>query len=55
LAIVNNAAVNIEVHVFFQISMLFFFDIYPGVELLSPHHAMLSSSVVSDSLQPHGL
>ena len=54
LAIVNNAAVNIEVHVFFQISMLFL-EIYPGVELLSPYHAMLSSSVVSDSLRPHGL
>ena len=34
LAIVNNAAVNIGVHVSFQISVSIFSDIYPGVELL---------------------
>ena len=36
LAIVNNSARNIRVHVSFWISVFFFFsDIYPGVELLS--------------------
>ena len=34
LAVVNNAAVNIGVHVTFQISVFIFFDKYPGVELL---------------------
>ena len=34
LAIINNAAMNIGVHVSFQISILLFSDIYPGVELL---------------------
>ena len=37
LATVNSAAMNTEVHVYFQISFfvfLFFSDIYPGVELL---------------------
>ena len=38
LSIVNNAAMNIEVFVSFQISVfvfvLFFFDKYPGVEFL---------------------
>jgi len=34
LAIVNNAAMNIRVHVSFQISV-FVFHKYPGVELLS--------------------
>ena len=34
LAIVNNAAVNIGVHVSFQITVYIFLDIYPGVELL---------------------
>ena len=35
LAIVNNTAMNIGVHVSFQISVfLFFSGIYPGVELL---------------------
>ena len=33
IAIVNNAAVNIGVHISFQISV-FLLDIYPGVELL---------------------
>jgi len=35
LAIINNAAMNIEVHVSFQISAfwVFFLDIRPGVEL----------------------
>ena len=35
LVIVNNAAVNIGVHVSFQISVLFSLDICPSVELLS--------------------
>ena len=35
LAIINNAAVNIGVHVSFQINVFFFFSvIYPGGELL---------------------
>ena len=34
LAIVDSAAVNIGVHVSFQISICFFLDIYLGVELL---------------------
>ena len=34
LAIVNNAAMNIGVHVSFQISVLVFSDIYPGVVIL---------------------
>ena len=34
LALINNAAVNIGVHVSFQISALFSSVIYPGVELL---------------------
>ena len=34
LAIVNSAAVNIGVHVSFQISVLFFPDVNPGVGLL---------------------
>ena len=34
LAFVNNAAMNIVVHVSFQISVLFSADIYPRVELL---------------------
>ena len=34
LAIVNNAAVNIEVLMFFQISVLGSLDIFPGVGLL---------------------
>ena len=34
LVIVNNAAINIEVHVSLQISGFCFSDIYPGVELL---------------------
>ena len=36
LAIVNSAAVTIEMHVFFFffLMFLFFVDIYPGVELL---------------------
>ena len=35
LAIINNAAVNIRVHMSFQISVFaFFLDIHPGVEFL---------------------
>ena len=34
LAIVNSAAMNIRVHVSFQISVLFSLDKYPGVKLL---------------------
>ena len=36
LAVMSNAAMNIAVHVSFQISVFVFFfkDIYPGVELL---------------------
>ena len=34
LAIVSNAAVNIDVHVFFQISVLLSLNMYPEVELL---------------------
>ena len=33
-AVVNNAAMNIRVHASFQISVLFWSNIYPGVELL---------------------
>ena len=33
LANVNYAAVNIGVHICFQISVLFFSDTYPGMEL----------------------
>ena len=40
LAIINNAAMNIEVHVSFQISVFSFFEyIYPGVEFLT--HMMI--------------
>ena len=35
LAILNNAAMNIKVHMSFQISVFIFFEIYPGVELLN--------------------
>ena len=35
LAIVNNAAMNTGVHVFFQISISLFSEIYPELELLS--------------------
>ena len=35
LAILNNAAMNIKVHMSFQISVFIFFGIYPGVELLN--------------------
>ena len=34
LAVLNNATVNIGVHVSFQITVFFFLDIYLGVELL---------------------
>ena len=34
LAIINNAAMNIVVHVSFQNSVFVFLDIYPGVEFL---------------------
>ena len=34
LAIVNSAAMNIRVHVSFQINVFIFFNIYPGVEFL---------------------
>ena len=35
LVVVNNAAVNIGVHVSFQISVFIFFRCIPGVELLN--------------------
>ena len=35
LAVTNNAAMNIGMHVFFELVLLFSFDINPGVELLS--------------------
>jgi len=34
LVIVNNTAMNIGVHVYFQISVFFLLNIYPGVEFL---------------------
>ena len=34
LAIVNNGAMNTEVHVSFEVVFLIVLDIYPGVELL---------------------
>ena len=34
LAVVNNAAMNIGVHLCFQISVLFSSDIYPEIEML---------------------
>ena len=34
LAVVNNAAVKMRVHVYFQISILIFLDIYTAVEWL---------------------
>ena len=34
LAAVNNAAMNIGVHLCFQISVLFSSDIYPEIEML---------------------
>ena len=38
LAVINNAAVNIGVHAVFWIGgLVFFLDIYPGVELKSPY------------------
>ena len=41
MAIVNNAAMNIGVHVYFQISgFVFFSDIYSGVEFLG-HRVVL--------------
>jgi len=43
LAMVNNAAMNIGVHVSFQNSGYFFSDIYPGVELL--HYMVILFSV----------
>ena len=51
LTIVNNAAVNIGVHVSFQISVVFcfvFLDIYPGVELLG--HPQWLPQFVSECL-----
>ena len=41
LAVVNNAIVNIGVHVYFQIDF-FFPDVYPGMELLG-HNIVLFS------------
>ena len=43
LAIVNNAAMNMGVHVSFQISVFFLSDIYPWVELLG-HMVVLVSA-----------
>ena len=47
LAIVNNAAVNIEVHVSFQISVFgFFLDIYPGVESLGHMVVLMKTRII---------
>ena len=40
LAIINNVIMNIGVHIYFQISVLFVLNIYSGVELLG-HMAVL--------------
>lgn len=34
MAIVNNAAINIHVHILFEHLLLFLFSMYPGVEML---------------------
>ena len=39
LDIINNAAMNIGVHVSFELAFLMFLDIYPGLELL--HHMVV--------------
>ena len=41
LAIVNSAAVNIRVPVSFQISIAFFPDVYPGMELMDHMELLL--------------
>ena len=45
MVIVNSAALNIGVHVCFQISVFAFLDIYTGVELLVDHN-LLNTIVV---------
>ena len=47
LAIVNHAAVNVEVQVYFQISVFFYSNIYWGVELLG--HTVLLFLVFCDT------
>ena len=41
LATINNAAVNIRVHISFPINVLFFLDNYPEVELLKLRYFFL--------------
>ena len=54
LAIVNKAAMNIEVHVTFWISGRFFFlDLYQEWNCWVIRSDQISRSVVSDSLRPH--
>ena len=56
LTIVISAVMNIGVHVSFLIKIFIFLDICPGVKLLDYMLLLLCShSVVSDSLQAHGL
>ena len=43
LAVINNAAVNIWVNVYFQIRFLTFSDIWPGIELLEHMIALIFS------------
>ena len=51
LAIVNSAAMNIGMHVSFQITV-FFLDICPGVGLLD-HMAILSNTILNEGFSLH--